>query len=627
MGAAAMKTQRLTAASAVVEFLKRQFVRRDGVEERFVPAIAGIFGHGNVAGLGLAIAERGGVDLPFLQPKNEQGMVHMATAFAKAKRRLATLACTTSIGPGATNLVTGAATATVNRLPVLLLPGDVFASRLPDPVLQQLEHPLYGETSVNDCLRPVSRYWDRITRPEQLLRALPEAMRVLVSPSETGAVTLAFPQDVQAEAFDYPAELFEKRVYDVPRPSCSDDALRAAAEILRRAKRPLLVAGGGVYYSDASRELRTFAERTGIPVAVTQAGKGVLLDDHPKHLGAIGVTGTEAANEVARGADVVLFVGARLGDFTTASRTLFAETARFLAIQIDARDAQKHGAFPLVGDARVILEALGKALPGHHVSNESVQITARARAAWDAVRRTILHPPKGHLDALTQVDVIRILNAELGTHATIVHAAGGLPGDLHKLWRCTDEDQYHAEYGYSCMGYEIAGAVGVKLARPDRDVYALVGDGSYLMMHGELVTSLQEGLRITIVLVDNGGYRCIRSLQQSTGGTPFGNDFRRRIPGSAAPAGELLAIDYAANARSLGAHAYRATTERELVEAIAAARGETRTTLIHVPVVDGPDVPSYAFWDVPISEVSDTPETAAARERSEKAKARQRRST
>jgi 3D-(3,5/4)-trihydroxycyclohexane-1,2-dione acylhydrolase (decyclizing) len=615
-----MTTRRLTAAGAVVEFLKRQFVSRDGREHRLVHGVFGIFGHGNVAGLGQALDERGGRELPYLQPKNEQAMVHTAAAFAKARRRLGTYACTSSVGPGATNMVTGAATATINRIPVLLLPGDIFASRLPAPVLQQLESPSSQDTSVNDCFRPVSRYWDRVNRPEQLLSALPEAMRVLSDPAETGAVTLALPQDVQAEAYDFPAHFFDARVYLVPRPRPDAEALAAAAAVLRAAQRPLIVAGGGVFYSEAEEALLALADATGIPVAVTQAGKGALPDDHPRCLGAIGATGTLAANRLAAAADLVLVVGTRLSDFTTASKTQFQHPGvRFVSVNVNAMDAHKHGALPLVADARAALADLAAALAGHRVSAAHDQEVAGAREEWASEREQILHPPAKDGRRLHQAEVIRVLNDAVGAKSTVVHAAGGLPGDLHKLWRSRGDGDYHSEYGYSCMGYEIAGALGVKMARPDREVYAVVGDGSYLMLNHEIVTSLQEGRKITVVLLDNQGYQCIHNLQRSLGSGGFGNEFRRREEATGRLTGAAVAVDFAANARSLGAKAFSAATEAELAKALEQARKEPGTCVICVPIEPCTPLPGYSWWDVPVAAESESADVRAARKAYEKA--------
>lgn len=620
-----MKTVRLTTAAALVRFLPQQFVHRDGVEHRLIHAVAGIFGHGNVAGLGQALHEYAGGDLPFYQPKNEQAMVHMAAAFAKTRARLGTLACTTSVGPGATNMVTGAAGATINRLPVLLLPGDVFAHRLPDPVLQQLEHPLALDVSVNDCFRPVSRLWDRITRPEQLLRALPAAMRVLASPAETGAVTICLPEDVQAEAWDWPEAFFVRRVYDVERRQAGAERVQTAAVWLRTAERPLVIAGGGVHYSQAQDALAQFCARTGIPAALTQAGMGALLDAHPQCVGSIGVTGNAAANALARTADVVLCVGTRLSDFTTASKTLFEHPAvRFVTINVNESDAAKHAALPLCGDARAVLDDLSAALaPASAPGPGRAAYAAAIRTARDAWDRT--HAALTALDSpgapLHQPAVIALLNEFAGPQATVVHAAGGLPGDLHKLWRCRAPQHLHSEYGYSCMGYEIAAALGVKLADPAREVYAMLGDGSYLMLHTELVTAVQEDLKITVVLLDNGGYQCIHGLQRSAGGAGFGNEFRRRHNGRLD--GPHLAIDFAANARSLGAAAFTAATGGALRLALEAARAETRPCLIHVPVVPRA-VPGSAWWDVPPAAVSSEPDVTRARQAYEQACERRR---
>jgi 3D-(3,5/4)-trihydroxycyclohexane-1,2-dione acylhydrolase (decyclizing) len=614
-----MSTRRLTMAAALVEFLKRQYVERDGEEHRLINGVFGIFGHGNVAGVGQALEERGGRELPYHQPKNEQAMVHTATAFAKARRGLGTFACTSSIGPGATNMVTGAATATVNRLPVLLLPGDVFASRRPNPVLQQLESPQSMDLSVNDCFRPISRFWDRINRPEQILSALPEAMRVLGDPALRGAVTLALPQDVQAEAFDYPAAFLEKRVYRIARARADRDALAAAAALVRQARRPFIVAGGGVYYSEAEAALRAFAERTGIAVGVTQAGKGTLSEEHPLGLGALGATGTLAANRIAAEADLVLCLGTRLSDFTTASKTQFqAEGVRFVAVNVDGHDAHKHGALPLLGDARAVLEELAEATAGHRVAADYAERVAAARAEWERAYEVIVHPERdgGRMHAS---EVIRVLNEELGPETTIVHAAGGLPGDLHKLWKSRAPGDYHSEYGYSCMGYEIAGALGVKMARPERDVYALVGDGSYLMLSQEIATSVQEGRKITVVLFDNHGYDCIHNLQRGCGGAGFGNEFKRRDEGSGRLEGAVLPVDYAANARSLGAATFCAESEEGLRRALAQARQEAGTALVYVPVAPHTPLPGYSWWDVPIAETSGSADVRAARARYEEA--------
>jgi len=620
-----MKTIRTTTAAAIVRFLQQQYVRRDGIEHRLIHGVYGIFGHGNVAGLGQALEEHGGDTLRYYQAKNEQAMVHTAVAFAKTRRRLGTLACTTSVGPGATNMVTGAATATVNRLPVLLLPGDIFVSRRPGPVLQQLENPASHDLSVNDCFRPVSRFWDRINRPEQILTALPEAMRVLADPAETGAVTIALPEDVQAEAFDCPAGFFEKRIFDVPRSLPPSEALASGVRLLRAARQPMIVAGGGVHYSDAAEALRKFVEATGIPVAVTQAGKGALLESHALGLGAVGATGTLAANRVAEKADLVLVVGTRLSDFTTASKTQFQHPAvRFVSINVNAADAAKHGAHALVGDARATLAALGRSLRGWRVPSSWSRAVARARTDWEKPWRAMTSPPKPSADGrLYQSEVIRVLNEFCDENSVVVHASGGIPGDIHKLWRGHASTDYHSEYGYSCMGYEIAGAVGVKLAAPRREVYAFLGDGSYLMLNHEIVTAVQEGLKITVVLNDNSAFGCIHNLQRACGGRSFGNEFRKRTPAGRLD-GTIVEIDYMSNARSLGATVFSASDIASLQRALAAARAERNTCFIYVPVTPGSVMQGFSWWDVPPAAISTVPSVRAARATYEKDKKRQR---
>ena len=616
----------LNMAAALVKFLQQQYIARDGVEHRLINGVFGIFGHGNVTGFGQALEEHsaGRPDaLPYFQGKNEQAMVHTAVAFAKARQRLGTFACTSSIGPGATNMVTGAAVATVNRLPVLLLPGDIFSNRIPGPVLQQLEFPASQDVSVNDCFRPVSKYWDRINRPEQILTALPEAMRILADPAETGAVTIAMPEDVQAESYAYPANFFEKRVYTVERPACSAERLREALALLRRARRPLIVAGGGVHYSDATSALEKFATATGIPIAVTQAGKGAILDAHPSCLGALGVTGTAAANAIALEADLVINLGTRLSDFTTASKTQFQHPrVRFIGINIHAGDAHKHGAIPLVGDARTVLTQLGRALADWRVPAAYAVGLRRARAAWDTTRATLVAPQRGI--PLTQAQVIDELNRACGAAGTVIHASGGIPGDIHKLWRSHARNDYHSEYGYSCMGYEIAGALGVRLAEPTRDVYAFLGDGSYLMLHTEIVTAVQEGLRLTIVVVDNHAFGCIQGLQCGSGGNNFGNEFRRRTRGSGRLDGAPVAIDFAKNAESLGATAVRADTVEALRAALTRAKTESGVFVICCTTPASARLPGYSWWDVPVSATSKLPGVRAARAAYDRATKRQR---
>ncbi len=610
-------TRRMTMAQAVVEFLTQQSSARDGVEQPFFGGVFAIFGHGNVAGLGQALYQHHDA-LRCYQCRNEQAMVHTAAAYAKMSNRLRTLACTTSIGPGATNMITGAAAATINRLPVLLLPGDIFASRAPAPVLQQLESSHSQDLSVNDCFKPVSRYWDRINRPEQLLTALPEAMRVLTSPAETGAVTLALPQDVQAEAFDYPEELFAPRVWTVPRPRPDLELLHRAADLLRHAERPLIVAGGGVIYSDACRSLERFADATGIAVVETMAGKGALPWDHALALGAMGVTGTPGANRLAREADIVVVIGSRLSDFTTASKTAFAHPdVRFIQINIAEMDAAKHHGLALVGDARATLDEWLPLMVGAQTSAAYRERVTAWKQEWDGVVDALYHPEPTPM--LSQAEVIGLVNEVARPVDVVVCAAGSLPGDLHKLWRSRDPKSYHLEYGYSCMGYEIAGGLGVKLAAPEREVYVMVGDGSYLMMAQEIVTAIQEGIRITIVLLDNHGFASIGGLSQAVGCDGFGTEYRFRDERSGLLTGDTLPVDLAANAASLGARVIQAKDRDGVLAALRAARGSDRTTVIAIPVdrqqrVGG----SEAWWDVPVAEVSTLPAVQAAREEYER---------
>lgn len=617
-------TRRLTMAQALIEFLKQQYVERDGEEQPFFAGVWGIFGHGNVAGIGQALQQQNEPKLRYYQAKNEQAMVHAAAAFAKMKDRLQTFACTSSIGPGATNMITAAAGATINRLPVLLLPGDIFARRNVAPVLQQLESEHSQDISVNDCFKPISRYWDRINRPDQLPFALMEAMRVLTSPADTGAVTLALPQDVQAEAWDYPEELFKRRVWPIRRPPADRTLLARAVEQIRSAKRPLLIAGGGVIYSGATEALERFVEQTGIPVGETQAGKGSLPWDHPQNVGAIGVTGSLAANRLAKDADLILAIGTRLGDFPTASKTLFQNPdVKFIAINVAELDAYKHSALPLVADAKVVLEELTQALSDYRVSDEYAQQIAQLKREWDQEVERITSP-KGR-PTLAQAEVIGIVNAFTQPRDVVVCAAGSLPGDLHKLWRTRDPKGYHLEYGYSCMGYEIAGGLGVKMAVPDREVYVMVGDGSYLMMNSEIVTAVQEGIKITVMLLNNHGFSSIKGLSLSVGSGGFGTEYRFRDPQTGDLTGERLPIDFVAHARSLGAHALSARTTEELQKALEEAKKSDQITVIVVEVELDERVPSYeAWWDVPIAEVSDMESVQKAHEDYEKMRPRER---
>jgi 3D-(3,5/4)-trihydroxycyclohexane-1,2-dione acylhydrolase (decyclizing) len=619
---------KLTMAQALVRFLAAQHVERDGVEHRFFEGCFGIFGHGNLTGVGQALAQNPEL-LTYYQARNEQGMVHIAAGFAKMRNRLATLACTTSIGPGATNMVTGAAAATVNRVPVLLLPGDIFASRRPDPVLQQLETPWQGDLSVNDCFQPVSRYWDRIQRPEQLVPAALAAMRVLTSQADTGAVVLALPQDVQTEAFEYPAEFFERRTWHVGRPLPDTAALDRAAAWIRGAKRPLIIAGGGVIYSEATEALRRIVARTGIPVGETQAGKGSLPFDHVGALGGIGATGTLAANRIAAEADVVIGVGTRYSDFTTASKTAFQNpNVRFINVNIAEADSHKLAGLPLTGDARAALEALDAHLEGWTVSQEYRRECDRLRAEWDTEVSRLYN--LGHGPMAAQSEVLGAVNELSSPRDVVVCAAGSMPGDLHKLWRTRDAKGYHVEYGYSTMGYEIAGGLGVKLADPKREVYVMVGDGSYLMMAQEIVTSIQERLKLTVVLVDNEGFASIGGLSRSKGTAGFGTRYRYRSHGSLGDDvshndGEPLPVDLALNAEGLGAHVIRARNVEELRDALVAAKRIDRTVVIHVPVDRYEGVPSYeSWWDVPVAEVAESADVNKARAEDERGKTRRR---
>jgi 3D-(3,5/4)-trihydroxycyclohexane-1,2-dione acylhydrolase (decyclizing) len=612
----------MTVAQALVQFLAAQHIRRDSREHPFFAGVFGIFGHGNVAGVGEALAHRP-APLPFYLPRNEQAMVHTAAAFAKASNRLRTLACTSSIGPGATNMITGAAAATINRLPVLLLPGDIFSTRLPDPVLQQLEYPQSRDASVNDCFKPVSKYWDRINRPEQLTSALLEAMRVLTSPSETGAVTLALPQDVQPEAAEFPNALFEPRTWTIPRNRPDAAAIRSAVDLIRSSARPIIVAGGGVLYSEATAALRDFVRATGVPVGETQAGKGALAFDEAHAVGAIGVTGTTAANRLAKTADLVVVVGSRLSDFTTASKTAFAATnVRFININVAELDAYKHAALPLIGDARVSLEELRTGLGSWQVPPNYAAEVASLKAAWEREVDEIYAPAPGM--PIAQGEVIGILNEFSAPDAILVNAAGSLPGDLHKLWRTRTPGGYHMEYGYSCMGYEIAGGLGIRMAHPNRDVYIMVGDGSYLMMAQEIATAVQEKVKLTILVLDNEGFASIGGLSRSIGCDGFGTRYRRR-----SDSGELdgppVGVDFVANAASMGAHAVLAPTRDAIERALRDAWGRDGVSVIVVPVDREKSVGGReSWWDVPVAEISPLADVRRARAEYEEARKRER---
>ncbi|MEU2406584.1 3D-(3,5/4)-trihydroxycyclohexane-1,2-dione acylhydrolase (decyclizing) [Streptomyces rubiginosohelvolus] len=623
-------TRRLTTAQALVAFLARQYTERDGRRQRLISATWGIFGHGNVAGIGQALVEAGhggngtAHRMPYLQGRNEQAMVHAAVGYARQSGRLSAHAVTTSIGPGATNLVTGAALATINRLPVLLLPGDTFATRPADPVLQQLEVPYAGDVSVNDCLRPVSRYFDRITRPEALIPAALQAMRVLADPAETGAVTLALPQDVQAEAYDWPEEFFAERDWHVRRPAPDTYELETAVRAIRSARRPLIVAGGGVRHSAAEETLAAFTAATRIPVASTQAGKGALRHDHPADVGGIGHTGTATADELARTADLVIGIGTRFSDFTTASGTLFADPAvRFLHLNITAFDAHKLAALPLVADARAGLEALTAALAGRGYRVDPAYETeyTGAKEAWEERVEASFATPDPTARP-TQTQVLGLLDDLVTEEDILINAAGSLPGDLHKLWRTRSRDQYHVEYGYSCMGYEIPAAIGVLLAtgarsREHRPVWALVGDGTYLMNPTEIVTAVQENLPLKLLILQNHGYASIGGLSASVGAEGFGTAYRHR-DADGGFTGPPLPVDLAANAASLGLRVLRAATVDDLRKALSEARDAEGPTCVYVETetpdtVSGPP-PAQAWWDVPVAETASRPAAVKARE-------------
>jgi 3D-(3,5/4)-trihydroxycyclohexane-1,2-dione acylhydrolase (decyclizing) len=612
-----METIRLTTAQALVRFLANQYSERDGQEQRLIPGVWGIFGHGNVAGIGQALLQAAATqeaDLPYYLARNEQGMVHASVAYAKMRDRLATFACTASTGPGSTNMITGAALATTNRIPVLLLPSDMFATRAADPVLQQLEDTRGGDVTVNDAFRAVSKYFDRISRPEQLIPAALAAMRVLTDPVETGAVTLALPQDVQAEAHDWPVEFFRHRVWRIGRPVPEPAPIQRAAALLRTARKPLIVAGGGAVYSGAETLLRAFAEATGIPVADTHAGKGAVPWDHPYAVGGIGSTGSYAANELARDADVVLGIGTRYSDFTTASHTVFGNPdVTFVNLNVARLDAVKHSAEPLVADARLGIEALAGALTDWGVAPEyrdhTRQLIARTREIEDECFNV------GHGPLPAQTEILGALNEALGDRDVVINAAGSMPGDLQQLWRARDPKAYHVEYAYSCMGYEIAAGVGAKMADPSREVVVLAGDGSYLMMAQEIVTMVSEGLKVIIVLVQNHGFASIGALSESLGSQRFGTKYRYRDGDSGLLDGDVLPVDLAANASSLGADVLHATSVDEFRTAIEKAKTAHRTTVVHVETdLYGPNPPGHGWWDVPVSQTSALDSTRAAYE-------------
>jgi 3D-(3,5/4)-trihydroxycyclohexane-1,2-dione acylhydrolase (decyclizing) len=596
------KTEKLTVAQATIKFLQNQFVERDGIEQKFFEGCFGIFGHGNVGGIGQALLQY--PSFRFYPVRNEQAMVHAAIAYAKVKNRLGAFVCTTSIGPGATNMVTGAATATVNRLPVLLLPGDIFSNRSVDPVLQQLENQYTNDISVNDCFKPVSKYWDRINRVEQLIPALLKAMRVLTSPADTGAVTLAMPQDVQAEAYDFPIDLFRKRNWRIPRMRADKKILQQAIEIIEKAKAPVIIAGGGVIYSDACNELKRLVNKTGIPVVETFAGKGSLYFDEEQNLGAAGVTGTPGAIGVCAKADVVIGIGTRYSDFTTISQSAFQNpSVKFININVCEFDAFKQSAIPVVGDAKEVLVEMNKQLDGYKVSEKYASQIKNYHDQWNKTVDAVYHKKQSGLTS--QGQVIGAVNEAMDKNDIMINASGSLPGDLHKLWRTRNNKGFHLEYGYSCMGYEIAGGLGAKMADPSRQVYVMVGDGSYLMMMQEIVTCIQEEIKIIIVLLNNHGFASIGGLSRSLGSKGFGTYYKLRNKKTGQLDGDYLPVDFAANAESLGATVFRANNIDELKEALKKAKDSRRVSVVYIETDREKRVNGYAWWEVPVSSVSE----------------------
>ncbi|MCE6991718.1 3D-(3,5/4)-trihydroxycyclohexane-1,2-dione acylhydrolase (decyclizing) [Dyadobacter sp. CY323] len=600
-------TRRLTVAQATITYLKNQYIERDGIEEPYFGGCFGIFGHGNVAGLGQALQEN--LDFRYYQSRNEQSMVHTAVAYAKLKNRLGAFVCTTSIGPGATNMITGAALATINRLPVLLLPGDIFATREPNPVLQQLESSSTQDISVNDCFKPVSKYWDRINRPEQLIYSLPEVMRVLTSQAEMGAVTLSMPQDVQTHAYDFPEEMFQKKVWHVGRPRPDLDTLKKAAEWIKNAKNPVIVAGGGAIYSGATEVLHDFAAKTGIPVGETFAGKGAVRYDTPYSIGGLGATGTKYAIEITNEADVVIGIGTRYSDFTTASKSIFKNPdVKFINININEFDAFKQAALPVIGDAKAVLEELSALLGNHEVEQSYRQRVADMNKAWDDEVTQIYADGNSTVAPIDQAVVIGTLNTFMEDRDVMINASGSAPGDLHKLWRATDPKNFHLEYGYSCMGYEIAAGLGAKMADPSREIYVICGDGGYLMNNHEIVTAIQEGVKFTILLLNNNGYASIGGLSESIGGERFGTMYKYRDETSGQLAGSFLPVDLAKNAESLGAIVIKATDGKSLEAALAQSKTNDRLTVIYIETSLYRTVKGYnAWWEVPVAEVSTSP--------------------
>ncbi|MGE6599653.1 3D-(3,5/4)-trihydroxycyclohexane-1,2-dione acylhydrolase (decyclizing) [Bacillus proteolyticus] len=632
-----MQTVRMTTAQALVKFLNEQYVEFDGEQQKFIKGVFTIFGHGNVVGLGQALEEDAG-ELEVYQGRNEQGMANAAMAFAKQKHRKQIMACTSSVGPGSANMVTSAATASANNIPVLLLPGDVFATRQPDPVLQQIEQTHDLSISTNDAFRAVSKYWDRVNRPEQLMTAMIHTMRVLTNPADTGAVTICLPQDVQGEAWDFPSYFFQKRVHRIERRLPTKASLADAVEMIKRKKKPVMICGGGVRYAEAAEELKQFAETFHIPFGETQAGKSAIESSHPYNLGGIGVTGNLAANTIAKEADLVIGIGTRFTDFTTASKQLFQnEEVEFLNINISEFHANKLDALKVIADAKEALLALIDELQAIDYRSSYTAEIADAKEAWETelarlhnIRFTgqdFTPEVEGHFDEnlneyvdalgtqLTQTAVIGQMNTLLDEDAIIVGAAGSLPGDLQRMWASRKTNTYHMEYGYSCMGYEVAGALGAKLAEPSKEVYAMVGDGSYQMLHSELVTSLQENKKINVLLFDNSGFGCINNLQMGNGMGSFGTEFRYRNQETSKLNGAIMKIDFAASAAGYGVKTYRVTSIEQLQEALKDAKKQTVSTLIDIKVLPKTMTNGYdSWWHVGVAEVSNSQSVQAAYE-------------
>jgi 3D-(3,5/4)-trihydroxycyclohexane-1,2-dione acylhydrolase (decyclizing) len=614
-----MKTKKLTVAQATISFLKNQYVKRDGKENKFFAGCFGIFGHGNVVGLGEALKHN--PDFIYYQTRNEQAMVHTAAAYAKMKNRLQTFVCTSSIGPGATNMITAAASASINRLPVLLLPGDFFSKRTASPLLQQTEYGFTQDMSVNDCFKPISKYWDRINRPEQLISSLLEAMRVLTSPSETGVVTLAMPHDVQAESYDFPLDFFEKRVWYIPRSSPDTSLINKAVKIIKNSKQPMIVCGGGVIYSEAEQELKKLIEQCGIPVAETFAGKGSLHYKNPLNLGAMGATGTKGASKISKNADVVIGIGTRYADFTSASKSAWQNPdVNFININIAELDAFKQSAIPLQGDAKQTIEILTKSLKGYNTGKSYVKKIKQLNTEWDKIVDKV-YSVDDHKNPV-QSEYLGALNNFIEDRDVVVCAAGSAPGDLHKLWKTKNSKGFHLEYGNSCMGYEIPGGLGVKMADNSREVYVICGDASYLMLPTDIITTIQEGYKITIILINNQGYASIGGLSDSVGGEGFGTHFKYRNPETGQLDGDFLPVDLAKNAESLGAIVYKPKGISEYIDALSKAKKNERTTLIYVETIRDRKMAGYGYswWDVPVPEVSDSNEVQKIRKQYEKDK-------